>query len=79
MVYCFSLMFLRLVPSPPSLPPASSRPLSWALRSSSAMRSARYLDRWSTVALPVVFTNLEEHPLETLYIKEDLLDRKSTM
>uniref|UniRef100_A0AAQ4RAQ7 Small ribosomal subunit protein uS13 n=1 Tax=Gasterosteus aculeatus aculeatus TaxID=481459 RepID=A0AAQ4RAQ7_GASAC len=44
-------------PSP--APPASSVSLS-ARRSSRAMRRARYLERWSTVALAVVFTYLRE-------------------
>lgn len=69
MVYCFSLMLLRLVPSPlldvPPASPPSSRPPSSASPSvrpsSRAMRSARYFDRWSTVALAVVFTNLCEN------------------
>ena len=53
MVYSFSLTSSR---------PAASGPGVGV--STRAMRSARYLDRWSTVALAVVFT----------YLKRDYID-----
>lgn len=54
MVNCFSLTWPKHDPSLPPLCSASSL----ALLCSKETRRATYLDRWSTVALAVVFTNL---------------------
>lgn len=66
MVYCFSLAVSRFI--------WLDSPL--LLSSSSASLTARYLDRWSTVALPEVLMYLQQQPHRLSIITEQLLWEK---